>query len=116
MLRKNGKTVAIIDTKWKVIGNNISDKKRGVSQTDVYQMMAYGQLYGSQRLMLLYPSHSGLEESGTIANHRIATPGGARLDIATIDVTVERRHCVETLRDLLAPLVADQAGQSRHAA
>lgn len=34
----------VVDTKWKRISNRIDDLKHGVSQADVYQMMAYGQL------------------------------------------------------------------------
>lgn len=112
MLRKSGSTVAIIDTKWKLIGRDITDKKRGVSQADVYQMMAYGQLYGVKRLMLLYPWHRGLEEAGPVANHRIATVGGARLDIATVDVGAGRRDVIAALGKLLGPLGSGVSKQS----
>ena len=110
MLKKDGHTLAIVDTKWKVIGRNVDDKKRGVSQADVYQMMAYGQIYGASRLMLLYPAHSSLVGSDFVASHRIATVGGARLDIATIDVSTSRHECTKALRKLLGPLA--QSGLS----
>lgn len=105
MLRKSGRTLAIVDTKWKVIGGDITDKKRGISQSDIYQMMAYGQLYGVKHLMLLYPAHLGLIGSGCVASHRVAAVDGCRLDIATIDVSTGRRQCAVALRELLAPLV-----------
>jgi 5-methylcytosine-specific restriction endonuclease McrBC regulatory subunit McrC len=40
----------VIDTKWKRISSRIDDPKQGVSQSDVYQMMAYAQLYSAPRL------------------------------------------------------------------
>lgn len=109
IVRKNGRTLAIIDTKWKPIVSNLEDKKCGVKQDDVYQLMAYGQLYSTDRLMLLYPHHRGLEHSGVVAEHRIAVPGGAKLDVATIDVTASRSDCTEALTNLLLPLVRSTA-------
>ena len=42
-LIKRGHAVAqVIDTKWKRIAPRMDDPKKGVSQADVYQMMAYG--------------------------------------------------------------------------
>ena len=56
ILIKRGNTVVqVIDTKWKRIGTRIEDPKHGVSQGDIYQMLAYGQLYQCPRLTLLYP-------------------------------------------------------------
>lgn len=39
ILRRNGRDLAIIDTKWKQLATG--EAKHGVSQADVYQMMAY---------------------------------------------------------------------------
>ena len=105
MLRRNGHTLAIVDTKWKAIGRDIADRKRGIAQADIYQMMAYAQLYQSDHLMLLYPHHAALARPGLVAQHRIAVPGGAKLDIATVDVSTGRGECVEALRQLLMPLI-----------
>jgi 5-methylcytosine-specific restriction enzyme subunit McrC len=104
MLRRNGRTLAIIDTKWKAIGRDITDRKRGVAQADIYQMMAYAQLYRADRLMLLYPHHTGLGAAGPVAEHRIAVTGGARLDIGTVDVRASRTACAAALAELLMPM------------
>ncbi len=46
ILVKRGASVElIIDTKWKRLSARIDDPKQGVSQADVYQMMAYGRIY-----------------------------------------------------------------------
>ena len=104
MLRRNGRTLAIIDTKWKAIGRDIADRKHGVAQADIYQMMAYAQLYRTDRLMLLYPHHAGLGGAGLFAEHRIAVTGGAKLDLGTVDVRASRSACVAALAELLVPL------------
>jgi 5-methylcytosine-specific restriction enzyme subunit McrC len=104
MLRKNGRTLAIIDTKWKAIGRDLADRKHGVAQSDLYQMMAYAQLYRADRLMLLYPHHAGLTKAGLLAEHRIAVAGGAKLDIGTIDVRALRTTCATALAQLLTPM------------
>lgn len=54
---------AILDTKWKLLDSQLasSDGKYNISQTDLYQMFAYGHKYlkGRGHLMLIYPKHSG---------------------------------------------------------
>ncbi|MGR3370470.1 MAG: 5-methylcytosine restriction system specificity protein McrC [Sagittula sp.] len=50
LIRRGGTVTHVIDTKWKRISSRIDDPKQGVSQADVYQMMAYAQLYLAPRL------------------------------------------------------------------
>ena len=56
LVKRDREVVQIIDTKWKRIAARIDDPKQGVSQADVYQMMAYGQLYDCGRLTLFLSS------------------------------------------------------------
>mgnify|MGYP001333921049 CR=1 FL=1 len=75
----------VIDTKWKRLHSADVDAKRGVSQADVYQMLAYGQVYRAKRLTLLYPHHGGLGSlAGVLARYN--GPAGCVLEVATIDV------------------------------
>ncbi len=75
----------MIDTKWKRISSRIDDPKQGVSQADVYQMMAYAQLYRAPRLTLLYPHHPGLgANEGVHARNRI-TGHATILETMSID-------------------------------
>lgn len=86
IVKRGNSVVQIIDTKWKRITARIDDPKQGMSQGDVYQMMAYGQLYKCDWLCLLYPHHDALGvEEGIVAVHTV-TANEHRLETATIDV------------------------------
>lgn len=49
----------VMDTKWKLIDSSNSEKNFDLSQSDIYQMFAYGHKYlsGKGDLMLIYPKH-----------------------------------------------------------
>jgi 5-methylcytosine-specific restriction enzyme subunit McrC len=79
------RVIQVIDTKWKRIAARIDDPKRGVTQGDVYQMLAYAQLYAAPRVTLLYPHHAALGAEAPPVPHAI-TGSPATLDIATIDI------------------------------
>lgn len=87
LIKRGNEVLQVIDTKWKRIATRVDDPKRGVSQGDVYQMMAYGELYRSSTLMLLYPHHSGLEGDGGLLADHVITGSTKRLGVATIDIS-----------------------------
>jgi 5-methylcytosine-specific restriction enzyme subunit McrC len=100
LIRRAGTVVHVIDTKWKRISSRIDDPKQGVSQGDVYQMMAYAQLYHAPRLTLLYPHHPGLGATEFVhARHRI-TGHETVLETASIDVA-NGGNIIDRLRSLL---------------
>jgi len=102
MVRRDGRTVLVIDTKWKRLTAAGCDLKRGVSQADIYQLMAYARLYDSAQLMLLYPHHPDLEGQGALARHRLNVAGAdERLTIASIDVAADRLATIASLKDLV---------------
>lgn len=101
IVRKNGAITHVVDTKWKMLSANIQDRKRGVAQADVYQMMAYSQLYQCERLMLLYPHHAQLGERRVIGRHGVAVPGGGRLDVATVALSGSRQAVEAQLAELI---------------
>ena len=87
----------VLDTKWKALDGN-DDRKQGVSQGDVYQILTYGQAYDAKRLVLLYPWHEGLAK-GVSRRWRVA--GASRgLDIATVNVG-EPLRVVDALRRIV---------------
>ena len=100
LVRRAGAVTHVIDTKWKRISSRIDDPKQGVSQADIYQMMAYAQLYRAPRLTLLYPHHPGLGSKDNIhARHRI-TGHETIIETASIDVS-NGRHVLDRIRHLL---------------
>ena len=100
LIKRGGKVVQIIDTKWKRISPHADDQKGGMSQSDVYQMMAYSQIYGCPRLMLLYPHHANIQAiEGIHASYRIAD-GDATLHSATFDVGKSHKITEQTARIL----------------
>ncbi len=52
----------ILDTKWKLINQNQEDNKKGISQSDMYQLFAYGKKYGVKKVVLIYPQHDNFKE------------------------------------------------------
>ena len=83
--RQSNAPIAIVDTKWKRLSPAIEDVKHGVNQTDVYQMMAYGQLYACHDLLLIYPHHLGLG-SGPFSTDYLINGSTDRLRLRSVDV------------------------------
>ena len=104
IVRHDGKVIAVIDTKWKRLASDPLAPKAGVAQADVYQLMAYGRLYRSDRLMLLYPSAPG--DGGTIVRRFGLSGGRERLDIATLDIASDPAKVVDQLRNIVAKAIA----------
>lgn len=102
LIKRGTQVVMVIDTKWKLIGRNPEDKKRGVSQSDVYQMMAYARLYQCRDVMLLYPHHTGLGAEVLEAGYAMLE-GDERLRIASIDLLPGKEAVVKSLAGLLSP-------------
>lgn len=48
--------VVIADTKWKLL-SNAPEQNYGISQSDMYQMYAYGKRYKADTVLLVYPLH-----------------------------------------------------------
>lgn len=86
LIRRGGQVVQVIDTKWKRMSPRIDDPKQGVSQSDIYQMMAYAHLYKAPRLTLLYPHHNGLPGTDGIQGQFWITGQATALETASIDL------------------------------
>lgn len=100
LIWRAGQVAHVIDTKWKRISARIDDPKLGVSQGDVYQMMAYAHLYKAHKLTLLYPHHDGLgSDEGVQAQFRI-TGQETVVETASVDVASGKDLAVR-LRDKL---------------
>lgn len=100
--RSTGRARVIIDTKWKKLASDPFDRKRGVKQGDVYQLMAYARLYRCDRLMLLYPSVPG---AGEQARHDFGLAlGRERLAVSTVDISEPKRFAQQLAAIISAEL------------
>lgn len=82
LINRDGKVVLILDAKWKILDSN--EAKLGISQQDLYQLTAYGNLYNLQSLALIYPRQQNLK-----AHYPVQLYGRQRmgLDVFCTDVT-----------------------------
>lgn len=101
LIERDHQTVMIIDTKWKRIERHSVDSKNGVSQADVYQMMAYARLYHCPQVILLYPHHEGLGAQILNVGYRILA-GEEQLKVASVDLIPDEAAIVEQLINLIA--------------
>lgn len=53
VVRKDGFPVCVVDTKWKRLSPE--ERKLGISQGDMYQMLAYAEGYATSAVLLIYP-------------------------------------------------------------
>ena len=96
VVSRGGEPVLVIDTKWKRLKGALDDPRQGVSQADVYQMMAYSQVYRCPLVMLVYPHHAGIgADEGVLSRHAIRGTLNARLSVASVSlsdlVAIEKR-------------------------
>lgn len=103
LLKRRGKVIAVIDTKWKRLSADPLDRKYGVSQADVYQMMAYARLYECERLMLLYPSvpGAGCGEVRRFGVHQ----GREMIALGRVDLAQDNASLLSALHDVAISLV-----------
>lgn len=103
-LRLGSHSLMVIDTKWKRLKGAIDDPKQGVSQADIYQMMAYSHVYGCDRLMLLYPHHSELgEHPGALSTHRIVGTDDSQISVASLSLKDPKKAAQSLKSWLLSP-------------
>jgi 5-methylcytosine-specific restriction enzyme subunit McrC len=89
-LQTHGEVAMVVDTKWKRLeAVTAENANRGVSQADVYQMMAYAKLYQCPELVLLYPHHGGLGPGTVTARYSMLPGSGERLTVASLDLSSE---------------------------
>jgi 5-methylcytosine-specific restriction enzyme subunit McrC len=59
LIKNSQETVLVLDTKWKLLSASDTENKYGLSQSDFYQMFAYGHRYlpvpGEGDMILIYP-------------------------------------------------------------
>ncbi len=56
LLLKTDHTSIIADTKYKIVYSDEKDPKKGISQSDIYQMLAYAIRFNVDQIILFYPN------------------------------------------------------------
>lgn len=110
ILRRGNRVLTIVDTKWKTLAEPF-EGKGGVSQGDVYQLMAYARLYRCDDLLLLYPT----APMATADERMVFGMAGGRekLRIAQIDIAADKDTIIRALKEVLAS--ADNYRRNGHA-
>lgn len=63
--------VQIVDTKWKHLKQTEKGAPFGISNSDIYQMMAYAEVYKAVEVVLVYPHTPGVAaEPGVLKRYR----------------------------------------------
>lgn len=89
-------SVWALDTKWKrLFGDAEQGKNYGILQSDMYQMLAYGNTYlkGKGSLYLVYPSWDGFQ----LALPHFDLPSDIRLEVVPFNMDEDRMVAVESL-------------------
>lgn len=95
VINRAERPIMIIDTKWKALQRVEDDPKRGVQQADIYQMMAYGQIYDVARLVLLFPHHRQLGTAAGIQGENVIS-GRLQCFLAVVTVDLAKIGSVAT--------------------
>lgn len=85
LVDQKGAITALIDAKWKMLEPH--ETKLGISQTDLYQLITYANLYGKRRVNLIYPMHSGAQ-----ASYKLSINGAWAVEVVV--------HCLDVSRSL----------------
>jgi 5-methylcytosine-specific restriction enzyme subunit McrC len=103
MLHRDGQVALVVDTKWK----HIAEKEIEINQSDIYQMMAYAQVYQCSHVILLYP-HAGDfgKEEGIQATYQVAN-SESEISVWTVDVS-SQIFMRERLMGLVVQAIASQ--------
>lgn len=89
LLIQIGSLKIIADTKYKMIYSDDKDPKNGISQSDLYQMIAYGIRFNVNEIKLFYPdTMSGYEESADKIIIRDELANGIDIDIKCFQLPI----------------------------
>lgn len=95
ILIADGSQQWVLDTKWKLLDTGKRADKYGLSQSDFYQLFAYGQKYlaGAGRMALIYPRTEAFQSPLDAFDFG----GGLSLEVLPFDLDQERLLGIERL-------------------
>ena len=82
----------IADTKYKIVYSDEKDPKKGISQTDLYQMLAYAVRFKVDEIILFYPNTISQEQEGeTELTIKDALAGDKEISIKAFQLPIINR-------------------------
>ncbi|MGZ8160233.1 MAG: McrC family protein [Methylobacter sp.] len=80
----------VLDTKWKILSANDRENKYGLSQSDFYQLFAYGHKYleGKGEMLLIYPHTKSFPDLG----HPFSFSPDLKLWVVSFDLENDKMH------------------------
>jgi 5-methylcytosine-specific restriction enzyme subunit McrC len=84
LARRNQEPWIVADTKWKLL--DAYSPNLGISEADVYQVMAYAHHYHATQAVLIYPHHPALGAPGHQREFLTAGPQPVQIQIVTLDL------------------------------
>src|SRR5690554_6781034 len=87
----------IADTKYKIVYSDEKDPKKGISQNDLYQMLAYAVRFNVEEIILFYPNTvSQNQENETSLSIKDALAGGKEILIKAFQLPIINRQLLNT--------------------
>ena len=103
LIKEGGTNRLVLDTKWKLLDASLGNgsDKYGLSQSDLYQMFAYGHKYlnGKGNLVLIYPKTDKFTEK---IKHSFDFSDDLKLWVVPFDVSADIDSEVERLRHIVS--------------
>lgn len=99
LVRRSGHPCLVADSKWKRLDPH--RRHLGVSEADVYQILAYAHRYGTEQALLLYPHHPALGAPGGKREFQVQ---GASRPVRVRIVTLDLAH-LKSIPEQLAQLL-----------
>lgn len=91
LLNYNNEVVFIGETKWKLL--NIEEIKLGISQPDLYQVIAYANKYMIKRITIYYPAQKGLQDE---YNFSIQASHSCEVNVIPVNILSENVPSITT--------------------
>ena len=85
----------VMDTKWKIL--SVNESNYGISQSDMYQMYAYGKKYKADRVVLIYPLTKSFQDS----RFSFDSGDGVQVDVRFVDLRASESSLSNILQEYL---------------
>ena len=79
------KACVVMDTKWKLL--NVYSNNYGISQSDMYQMYAYGKKYKTEKVVLLYPLNDAVANLGKLIDFQPSAEDKVSVSVRFLDLS-----------------------------